>query len=158
MKQRGRSRTSVGAACVLAVAALTAVALARGPRDRGAAAWGAGPGEAPVVEQVFPPCTELEERLRAKETAARALIDRELTLLEAARRFRDLTGADARTLGALRTFHPAAASEDELFCLSVIDWVRHRPWDRPAAVAAEVARLEAELRGLRERGSWCFPG
>jgi hypothetical protein len=86
----------------------------------------------------------------------RALIRREVSLLEAAGRFRDLISVDAQARHWLRMVD-ADCSEEELFCRQVIRIVDGELLDESAATA-EVPRLEAELRDLIDRDALHFQG
>jgi hypothetical protein len=98
----------------------------------------------------------LLDRRAAKLEIAQAVVRRDLPLLKAARRFRDLISADAQALQWLR-FFGAGRSEEELFCRQVIRVVKGELLDGSAATA-EVARLEAELQDLIERDALHFKG
>jgi hypothetical protein len=98
----------------------------------------------------------LLDRRAVKLEIAQAVVRRDLPLLKAARRFRDLISADAQALHWLRIFG-AGRSEEELFCRQVIRVVKGELLDGSAATA-EVARLEAELQDLIERDALHFKG
>jgi hypothetical protein len=98
----------------------------------------------------------LLSRLAARLDIAQAVVRRDLPLLEAASRLRDLISADAQARHWLRTFG-AGRSEEELFCRQAIGVVGCELLDGPAG-AAEVARLEAELQVLIDRDALHFQG
>src|SRR5262249_27395348 len=78
---RRRRELDRAGAFLAALAVAAAVGAAR-PRTQVVA-------EPPLMEQIFPPDTELLERMLAKEQALLALAGRQRTLLETARLFRD---------------------------------------------------------------------
>ncbi len=84
-------------------------------------------------------------RIRAKEDAALALLRGDLTLDEAAGRFRALNAVGPPTLGAMRLHFPGA-SDEELNYRQVLTHAREFA-RRDPSLAARLARLEGELRG-----------
>jgi hypothetical protein len=94
-------------------------------------------------------------RMEARARVVEDVIERNLPLLEAAARFRDLTRSAPEVLTQLRLSHPGC-SDDELHCLHVIHHVEPRPGDGPRA-AEVAARLRRELASHRERGTLRLP-
>jgi hypothetical protein len=85
------------------------------------------------------------QRVMEKEAVVHALVRGEITLDQAAERFRQLTADDAAALAYLRSFHPAA-SDEELHYRNVLGFVRGMVWTHPARFAEVFARLEDEVR------------
>jgi hypothetical protein len=99
----------------------------------------------------------LLSRLTAKLDITRAVIQRRLSLLEAAREMRELIANDSRSLSWLRDLF-GGCSDEELFCRHVIAMVQNNgPLLEPPTFAAEVARLETELQEHLRRGTLHFP-
>jgi hypothetical protein len=106
----------------------------------------------------------LEDRLRAvrcRDEArcriARRVRARQLTLLEAAERFRDLNeaAADFYWQGFRKSY--AGVSDEERCCRQVIDWVVNHLEDDTGKSEAEKMRLEAELCDHLQRGTLRLP-
>jgi hypothetical protein len=119
---------------------------------------GADSTEAPGVVAADPRCQEIDRSSAEKRRLAGEVIAGQLSLLEAAARFRDL---DERPPAACRRGLRAAfpgASDDECHCRAVLSYVREELWHRPGADPAAADRLEAELRALLERGDPRLPG
>jgi len=99
-----------------------------------------------------------QERTALKEAVVRRLLAGELTLLEAAARFKYLNENAGTRRDYFRERYPALSAE-EAACRQVITWVyvelNQTARDRAAAT---VARLEAELEGhLRSEGKVELP-
>jgi hypothetical protein len=102
---------------------------------------------------------ELDRRLRvarqridAKWKVVRRLLGGELTLLEAAARFRDVNAEPADCPCQDSHLWPSASPEERL-CRQVIGWARAEARDdRSGAAGAVVDRLESELKALLARG------
>ena len=99
----------------------------------------------------------LERRRSAKESVARDLAARQLTLLEAAARVRDIDWACPYfPWEAFRRASPHA-SDDERHCREVIGQIRSLlPFGEPANEDAAL-RCEAELRRHIACGTLCLP-
>jgi hypothetical protein len=94
-------------------------------------------------------------RVAAKQKLCRAVVRRELTLLEAARQMRDVVDADPVSCALLRDLF-AGCSDEEIFCRHLMELVEIHALEQPAA-AADLARLEAKLDDLRCRDALHFP-
>jgi hypothetical protein len=99
------------------------------------------------------------QRCKAKEDSARALIAGQLTLLEAAARFRDVNASWPKTRTFLRQAYAGLPYEHAL-CRQVIAYaeaeLRHQGSVQKDSV---LDRLEAELaEHLRRHGKVCLPG
>jgi hypothetical protein len=93
------------------------------------------------------------QRIDAKWKVVRRLLAGELTLLEAAARFRDLNAEPADCPAQDSHLWPSASPEERL-CRQVIAWARaHSRDDSSGAAGAVVDRLEAELAALLARGA-----
>jgi len=97
----------------------------------------------------------LLDRVAAKQNITRDVIERKLSLLEAARQIQTIVSTDSRALSWLRIFVPSS-SEEEMFCRHVIALVESKLLYEPQRAAAEVARLEAELQEHLRRGTLHF--
>jgi hypothetical protein len=105
-----------------------------------------------------------EDRLRAARSRAaarcrivRRLCAHELTLLEAAERFRDLNEAAPEfNWENLRASLPGA-TDDERCCRQVIHQVEQWLSDEPSRLVVERQRLEQELRDHLRRGTLRLP-
>jgi hypothetical protein len=106
----------------------------------------------------------VEDRLQAVRCRdeARCRIARrvragQLTLLEAAERFRDLNeaAADFSWQGFRRSY--VGVSDDERCCRQVIDWMVNHLEDDTGQSEAEKKRLEAELRDHLQRETLRLP-
>jgi hypothetical protein len=86
----------------------------------------------------------LLKRSFAKLTVARATIRGEIELAEAVRRFRVLSRHDASSLTILRNAFPLA-SEDELWRLQVLSYIRGQLAFEPARNPIVAAKLQAEI-------------
>jgi hypothetical protein len=89
-------------------------------------------------------------RIQEKMAVAEALARGELSLTQAVERFRELAAGDRGALVGLRAKHPDA-SDEELFCRSVLGFVRPVLQTGPLKNRDRLDRLEHEFR-LR------FPG
>jgi hypothetical protein len=90
---------------------------------------------------------QLIARISLKQETAAALVRGEITLSEAAVRFRDVSGGDMASLSHLRNMYPQATDE-ELWYRQVIGYVRGFRASDPARVATLIPRLEAEVARL----------
>jgi hypothetical protein len=101
---------------------------------------------------------EVTRRIDAKTRVTEEVVAGRLGLLEAAARFRDLTGGSAEALRHLRGAYDGA-DDDERFCRAVIAWARTSVPDRtPGEPGPTAPRLEAELRDrLRRDGRVTLP-
>jgi len=95
-------------------------------------------------------------RLAAKLDIARAVIQRRLSLLEAAYQMRELVINDSRSLRWIREMF-RGCTDEEVFCRHLIAMVQSELLLEPPTAAAEVARLEAELKEHLRRGTLHFP-
>jgi hypothetical protein len=93
----------------------------------------------------------VERSRRAKCQAANELVAGRLTLWEAAARFREVTVRPRECVVLLRSFRHGA-SDDELFCRCVIEYVESELAADPARAAAVVGRLNVELAERRRHG------
>jgi hypothetical protein len=119
---------------------------------------GADSTEGPGVLAAEPRCQEFDRRNVKKQRLAGEVIAGRLSLREAAARFRGLDGQPPAACGeGLRATFPGA-SDDECRCRAVLSYVRVETSLRPGADPAVADRLEAELRGLLERGDLRLPG
>lgn len=84
------------------------------------------------------------KRSLAKLNIARATIRGEIALAEAVLRFRALSNHDASSLTILRSAHPLA-SEDELWRLQVLSYIRGQIAVEPMRNPTVVAKLQAEI-------------
>jgi hypothetical protein len=106
----------------------------------------------------------MEERLQAVQRRgharlriARQVSERQITLLQAAERFRDLNDAGPDfSWPHLRQITPGD-TDDERCCRQVIMHVEYALRDDPARATAERQRLEEELREHLRRGTLELP-
>lgn len=84
-------------------------------------------------------------RIREKEVVAAALARGELSLTQAAERFRELTVGDRVVLVGLRAKHPGA-SDEELYFRSVLGFVRPLLQSGPLKNPNRLDLLESEFR------------
>jgi hypothetical protein len=148
MRGIGGWKRECGLLGVFAAAAVLAVANAGGPAFQEAFSF---------EDRATRSSRELEERRvqlmgrqEGKLVVTRALVRREISLPEAARRLRDLVGDDPQTIHWMRGGFPGASSEEELFCRHAIRLAEIELKDS-ARSQAVVACLEAELRAHLER-------
>ena len=101
---------------------------------------------------------ELTRRIDGKGQVTEEVLAGRLGMLEAAARFRDLTGGSAEALRHLRRAFPGA-SDDVGFCGALLAWAKAGAGDRePGVPEAPAARLEAELgERLRRDGRVTLP-
>jgi hypothetical protein len=103
-------------------------------------------------------CKAIDQRAAEKDALAGEVIEGRLPLRQAAALFRDLNARPpAFNWEAFRQTYPGC-SDDELNCREVIDFVAQGVMRRPGVDPAVVGRLEAELRGLLERGDLHLAG
>jgi len=154
MKALGPTAIGIGAATVLAVGALLSYC-GRGShssqRTASLESLYGGDRDTEMERQRV----ALINRGAAQVNLCRAVVSRELSLLEAARQVRDLVRDDPMAWALLRDLFPNC-SEEELFCRHLMSFVEGHVLERSAA-AAELARLEAELDDLRRRDALHFP-
>jgi hypothetical protein len=100
----------------------------------------------------------LQHRREIKDAALAALLARQISLLEAARQFRDANETDPVTAGTLREALRDTSTDEDLYCRHVIGRVAMLLSDRPAEAKAEAARLHAELDEYRAHDALHFPG
>jgi len=108
-----------------------------------------------VSAVIFPPSEEVRlarERILAKDDVADRLIDGELTLLEAAARFRRINDSSTRSAEDFRREFPGD-SDGEKACRQVIAWVHSRAIDRFGATPADLFAdcLKRELDEILEQ-------
>jgi hypothetical protein len=95
---------------------------------------------------------EILGRVKGRERVVQEAIDRRLTLVEAAARFRELDRADPSFLwDSFRVLRPGA-SDEERQCQSVIEWVSGMLVNDPGRARAESRRLEEELQAVLSHG------
>jgi len=94
-------------------------------------------------------------RVAAKEKLWRALVRRELSLLEAARQMRDIVRAEPVGCALLRDHFPGCSVE-EVFCRHLLELVEVHALKQPAAASALI-RLRAEFDELRRCDAIHFP-
>jgi hypothetical protein len=96
-------------------------------------------------------------RVHARLRIARQVSERQLTLLQAAERFRDLNDAGPDfNWPHFRQITPGT-TDDERCCRQVIMHVEYALGDDPARSTAERQRLEEELRDHLQRGTLRLP-
>jgi hypothetical protein len=89
--------------------------------------------------------TSVIERVVAKQEVTAALLRGELTLAQAAARFRAVNGANPDAIDRLRPLYPDAG-EDELAFRQVFHFAYRDHRVPPGVVAARLPQLEAEFR------------
>jgi hypothetical protein len=116
----------------------------------------------------------LMARARAKHQILKDLIDERLTLIESAKRFRDL---DRELLNGLSAHPPQpplpkggqrgvnglgfawpGRTELERYCHQIIQAAKWELCERPCMARAVVTRLEAEFQAAMESGVFCLLG
>lgn len=87
---------------------------------------------------------EAQEQMQAKDAVAAALARGELTLGEAADRFRAIHGGEPGPLSAMRLQYPGA-SDEELYHRNVVLYVQRAARNGVPGAAAILPRLESDL-------------
>jgi hypothetical protein len=153
MKALGPTAIGIGAATALMIGALVSFCGgSHSPRGSGAIDSLYGGDRDTEMERQR---VALINRGAAKMNLCRAVVRRELSLLEAARQVRDLVRDDPTACALLRDLFPNC-SDEELFCRHLMGFVEGHVLE-PWAAAAELARLDAELDDLRRRDALHFP-
>jgi hypothetical protein len=154
MKVLGPTAIGIGAATALVAGALLSYCGRGAHSSQGTASLESlyGGDRDPEMERQR---VALINRGAAKVNLCRAVVRRELSLLEAARQVREIVRDDPMACALLRDLFPGC-SEEEMFCRHLMSFVEVHILDQPAA-AAELARLEAELDDLRRRDALHFP-
>ncbi len=143
---------------ILAVLSAGLIAAAGARKWRGRAPLREAPGEEAREADLDRRLRVARQRIDAKFAVVRRLLAGELTLLEAATRFRDINGEPADCPALDNCLWPNASPEERL-CRQVIGWARSHARDDSSGAAGAVAdRLEAELEALLARGALRLPG
>jgi hypothetical protein len=141
----------------LALLAALMTALAGARKWRGRAPLPEAPGEEAREAELDRRLRVARQRIDAKWKVVRRLLAGELTLLEAAARFRDLN-AEPADCPCRESYLWPNTSPEERQCRQVIAWGRALGRDdRSGATGAVVDRLEAELAALLARGAIRLP-
>jgi len=97
------------------------------------------------------------QRIALKERVVAAVLDRRMSLLEAAAEFKVLNEDQPRYAEVLRETYPSR-SDEECLCRNVISYVGMANRLPPERLKSEVARLEAELQAAKDAdGLLCLP-
>ncbi len=143
---------------ILALLSTGLVAASGARKWRGRAPLPEAPGEEAREADLARRLRVARQRIDAKLAVVRRLLAGELTLLEAATRFRDINGEPADCPVPDNHLWPSASPE-EMLCRQVIVWAQaHARDDSSGAAGAVVDRLEAELEALLARGAVRLPG
>jgi hypothetical protein len=144
------SRLFFGLALASSLAAAVAVVAGQRPDLDWPAAWAGGGRPGPKTVLLVPGDPSLEAMYRAKGEVIRRLLDRELTLPQAAAWFRSLNRPLSHGGDPLASC--AGKTEGERLCRQVIGWAKAQAEQQSASEAEVVGRrLEAELRTCLER-------
>jgi hypothetical protein len=154
MRALGSAAIGIGAATVLVAGALLSYRCGSSHSSQGPASLDSlycGDRDADLERRRV----AVIDRTAAKLNLCRAVVRRELSLLEAAHQVREIVRDDPVACALLRDLFPGC-SEEELFCRHLMSFVEVHILDQPAA-ATELARLEAELDDLLRRDALHFP-
>lgn len=119
--------------------------------------WGAARAERLRGERIDRELAAVGRSIRHKQEVARGLVEGRLTLLQAARRCRDLDRGRADFKWDFFRSGVPGGSDDERHCREAIELVRWSPL-RSRAAAEQIARhLEAELQAHLDGGTLQLP-